>query len=188
MLDVKEPLVIVFADSANLHNNAREIYNGHFNYVALLKLCATFGKVVEKYAYVPNDGFGQNLITSLGVKGFDVVCKDVEVFNNTKPNGDGQTRKTGNFDVEIAVDMMVQYKNYDVICLASSDGDFVYLIKMIRRLEIEERRKNPRIFHILGFKPSAKFSRLNDANVVVTQLNSNFVLDVPGKGLIAKRH
>lgn len=183
--------VAIFADSANLHSKAMELGRGHFNYDLLIRRCGDFGKVVRMFAYVPNDGFGDGLIKVLNLKGFEVNSKEIDVFIKKDANGRETQRRKGNFDVEIAVDLITEYSNFDTICLITSDGDFSYALKTIRNLErdeilIKRKRKEPRIFHILGFQVSTKFLRMNDSNTIITELGKEFILNVPGKIFTAR--
>lgn len=70
--------------------------------------------------YVPSN---QDLYSFLQKAGY------VLVFKPTLPDKDGNVK--GNVDVDLALQAMIDYKNYDKGVIVSSDGDFYSLVKYL---------------------------------------------------------
>lgn len=62
---------------------------------------------------------------------FEIVSKRVKYIPD-KNYSTGYIKKC-NLDIEIAVDLMKEYKNYDTVILFSGDGDFAYLCDYLHK-------------------------------------------------------
>ncbi len=63
--------------------------------------------------------------------GFEIITKPVKyIVNHDYKTG---YVKKGNFDVEMAVDIIKEKDNYDTLILFSGDGDFAYVLKYIHK-------------------------------------------------------
>ncbi len=71
----------------------------------------------------------QPLVDYLKYNHFQCVTKEMKVYHNE----DGNTKRKGNMDMEIARDMMVMARHYKHISLFSGDGDFCCIIDHIQR-------------------------------------------------------
>jgi uncharacterized LabA/DUF88 family protein len=122
----------VFVDAQNLYYAAKEEFKGKLDYKALLdKIVKGSGKeerfLAGAYAYlVENPDKDQtkfkNLLESLG---FQVKFR--ELLERT----DGS--KKGNWDLGLTIDILQTISRFDVVIIVSGDGDFVDLIKYLKR-------------------------------------------------------
>jgi len=100
------------------------------NYRALYEFCSRGKLLLRANAYVVIDPTNversQGFITALRKFGFKVITKSLQRFI------DGNVK--ANMDIELAVDMIVQSQNLDILILVSGDGDFVRLVNAIQNM------------------------------------------------------
>ncbi len=176
-MDPNGQKVAIFVDSSNVYHGARAIFSGHFDYFKLIEYCQKLGQIVFQKAYVVDDSYTAKFINVLKKINFEISQKTLKVFVNSNRKGTF-IRSKGNFDVEITTDLLLAFKKFDIICLVTSDGDFSYVIEKIREIEKNEivsgQRKKPIIFYIMGFQLSSDYRNLNDTNVILITLTSEF--------------
>jgi len=122
----------VFVDAQNLYYAAKEEFKGKLDYKALLdKIVKGSGKedrfLAGAYAYlVENPEKDQtkfkNLLENLG---FQVK------FRELLERSDGSRK--GNWDLGLTIDILQNISRFDVVIIVSGDGDFVDLIKYLKR-------------------------------------------------------
>jgi uncharacterized LabA/DUF88 family protein len=123
----------VFVDVQNMFYAARNKFNGRLDYQALLKTVVRGRKLVKASAYIIQtpDIDQSNFILLLEHCGYEVHSK----YLRTRYDGSAK----GDWDMEIAIDIISMIGQLDVVILVSGDGDFVALVKMVQRhgLEVE---------------------------------------------------
>jgi uncharacterized LabA/DUF88 family protein/archaellum component FlaC len=123
----------VFVDVQNMFYAARNKFNGRLDYQALLKTVVRGRKLVKANAYIIQtpDIDQSNFILLLEHCGYEVHSK----YLRTRYDGSAK----GDWDMEIAIDIISMIGQLDVVILVSGDGDFVALVKMVQRhgLEVE---------------------------------------------------
>jgi len=122
----------VFVDAQNLYYTAKEEFRGKLDYKALLdRIVKGSGKeerfLAGAYVYlVENPEKDQtkfkNLLESLG---FQVKFRELL----ERPDGS----KKGNWDLGLTIDILQTISRFDVVVIVSGDGDFVDLIKFLKR-------------------------------------------------------
>ena len=123
----------VFVDVQNMFYAARNKFNGRLDYQALLKTVVRGRRLVKAGAYIIQtpDIDQSNFILLLEHCGYEVHSK----YLRTRYDGSAK----GDWDMEIAIDIISMIGQLDVVILVSGDGDFVALVKMVQRhgLEVE---------------------------------------------------
>jgi uncharacterized LabA/DUF88 family protein len=123
----------VFVDVQNMFYAARNKFNGRLDYQALLKTVVRGRKLTKANAYIIQtpDIDQSNFILLLEHCGYEVHSK----YLRTRYDGSAK----GDWDMEIAIDIISMIGQLDVVILVSGDGDFVALVKMVQRhgLEVE---------------------------------------------------
>ena len=123
--------VLVFLDFANIDAGGRPF--GRMHYGALLEYLSEGRFLVEAYAYVPIDPrrpeARQALVRHLQENGWMVYQKMGKIA------GDGYK---SNVDVEMCIDIMrsAQQIRPDILVLCSGDGDFLPIVRELRRMGI----------------------------------------------------
>jgi len=116
----------LYVDAANLYRKDGPSIN-----YRVLKECITSGReLLRSNAYVTVDPENpkpvKGFISALRDIGFKVIEKE------WTRSSDGRVK--ANMDMELAVDMLTQAENLDVIVLASGDSDFVRLVRAVQNL------------------------------------------------------
>lgn len=127
-----EQRVALFVDTQNLYHSARENYGSNVDYHTLLSAAARDRRLVSATAYaVERDGdstaFG--FITKLNSLGYRVNRRKLRVH---RADDQGRTLLEGDWDMGIAADIVRAWHSFDVLVLASGDGDFVPLVKLVQ--------------------------------------------------------
>ena len=120
--------VSIFVDVQNIYYTTKQQFNCNFDYNKFWKTITHDREVVTAIAYTTNRGDPkqiqfQNILRAIG---FEVKLKPFI------SRADGSSK--GDWDVGITIDIMENADKADIIVLASGDGDFDILIKIIRDL------------------------------------------------------
>ncbi|MFH1192198.1 MAG: NYN domain-containing protein [bacterium] len=106
----------------------------------LIKYCS-YGKKYLRRFYFGSD-FGKNekssittmwsamILNKARMNSFEVVSKRVKYIHDKNYKA-GFVKKC-NFDIEMAVDMIKESKNYDIVILFSGDGDMNYVLEYLK--------------------------------------------------------
>lgn len=122
----------VFVDAQNLYYAAKEEFKGKLDYKALLdKIVKGSGKedrfLAGAYAYlVENPEKDQTKFKNL-LESFGFQVK----FRELLERSDGS--KKGNWDLGLTIDIIQTISRFDVVIIVSGDGDFVDLIKYLKK-------------------------------------------------------
>lgn len=127
----------VFIDIQNLYHSAKNIYGSRVNYKELLKNLVGSRQLIRALAYVvKSDTPAEATISkitgrseasffeALEKSGIELRVKDLLVFSGGAKKAD--------WDVGLAVDAIRLASSFDVIILATGDGDFVPLIEYLK--------------------------------------------------------
>ena len=121
----EEHRVGVFVDVQNMYYAARQ-FQARLNFEKLLQ--ATVGKrrLIKAIAYVvrSREIDQSTFVTMLQQRNFEVKQKELRV------RADGSTK--GDWDMEMAIDIIRLAEQLDVVVLVSGDGDFVALVNLIK--------------------------------------------------------
>ncbi|HEX6852067.1 MAG TPA: NYN domain-containing protein [Candidatus Polarisedimenticolaceae bacterium] len=155
----------VFVDVQNMYYAARQL-KGKLDFDALLAAAVLDRRLIQATAYVvetkeiDQSGF----IAMLEQRAIEVRRKALQV------RADGSTK--GDWDMEIALDILDMAPKLDVVALVSGDGDFTALVKRVKGL-------GPKV-EVLAF-PRATAKSLIEAADRYTPLDRRFMIrsDLP---------
>ena len=139
--------VALFVDTQNLYHSARENYGSNVDYQTLLSVAARGRQMVSATAYAverEGDSTAFGFITKLDSLGYRVNRRKLRVH---RADDQGRTLLEGDWDMGIAADIVRAWDSFDVLALASGDGDFVPLVKLV-----QERGKR---VEVLAFRQTA---------------------------------
>ncbi len=128
MVDIhKAQRVGIFVDVQNLYYSARNIYNAHVNFKAIMQDALKGRTLVRALAYVirTEEVNKEKFFEALTHIGFEVRGKDIQVFYGGAKKGD--------WDIGIAMDCIELAPRLDTIIIVSGDGDFVPLVEHLKR-------------------------------------------------------
>ena len=117
----------VFIDVQNVYYGARKL-KGKLDFDALMESAVVGRRLIQSTAYVveskeiDQSGF----IARLQQKAIEVRRKPLRV------RADGSSK--GDWDMELALDILDAAANLDVVVLVSGDGDFTSLVKRVKRI------------------------------------------------------
>jgi uncharacterized LabA/DUF88 family protein len=122
-----EPRVGLFVDVQNMFYAARKRFNGKLNYQELISFTLRGRKMAKAVAYIIQtpDVDQTQFIALLERCGYKVRSKEL------KTRLDGSAK--GDWDMDIAMDIISSIQQLDVVILVSGDGDFVPLVKMLKK-------------------------------------------------------
>lgn len=122
--------VALFVDTQNLYYAARDGHGAHVDYARLLQVASRGRPVRQASAYVvERDGerSAYAFVTKLSALGFRVRRRTVRVH---RVDDEGRTVMEGDWDMQIAADVVRALDHVDVIVVASGDGDFVPIVHL----------------------------------------------------------
>lgn len=126
MIKHKDQRVAVFVDAQNMYHSAKNLYNAHVNFSAVLKQAVSGRVLVRALAYgITSPGADEaKFLDALSKQGFELRTKDLQIF----PGG----AKKGDWDVGMAVDAIKIAEKVDVVVLVTGDGDFIPLVHYLQ--------------------------------------------------------
>ncbi|MEX2535687.1 MAG: NYN domain-containing protein [Trueperaceae bacterium] len=141
-----EQRVGLFVDTQNLYYAARDNFDRHVDYQSLLQIALRGRRLAHATSYVverEGDSSAHGFITKLSVLGYRVRRRKVRIH---RQDDEGRTVMEGDWDMGIVADIVRSLDRFDVLALASGDGDFVPILKLAqeRGLRVE----------VLAFKES----------------------------------
>ena len=126
-LNKKKPKVGIFVDVQNVFYGAKEKYGAKLDYQKLFNEALRERTLFKAICYVvKSDEIKKNdFIKFLKQIGYEVKTKDL------KTRMDGSQK--GDWDLGIAIDIIMQAEKMDVIVLVSGDGDFIDLLRLVQQ-------------------------------------------------------
>jgi len=119
--------IAIFVDVQNIYYTTRQAYGRQFNYRKLWQQIAGQGEIVLATAYAIHRG-------DEGQLKFQDALRHIGFTIKLKPyiqRSDGSAK--GDWDVGIAIDVLDQAKEVDIVVLLSGDGDFDLLLDKIKK-------------------------------------------------------
>lgn len=117
----------VFIDVQNMYYSARQL-KGKLDFDALLQACVLDRRLIQASAYVVES-------KEIDQSGFIAMLQQraIEVRRKTlKVRSDGSMK--GDWDMEMALDILDMAPKLDVVVLVSGDGDFTSLVKRVKSM------------------------------------------------------
>ncbi|MBU0597742.1 NYN domain-containing protein [Patescibacteria group bacterium] len=126
MIKHKDQRVGVFIDVQNLYYSAKNLYKSKVNFAEVLKTAVSGRQLIRAIAYVikAQNLDEQKFFEALDKQGFEVKMKDLQVFYGG--------HKKGDWDVGVAIDVIRMSSKFDVVVLATGDGDFIPLLEYLQ--------------------------------------------------------
>ncbi len=123
----KQMRVGVFVDVQNMFYAAKKLDGARLNYEAMMDTIVAGRRLIKAVAYIveSSDIDQSGFISVLEKKGYQVRRKELKSF------GDGTAK--GDWDMGMAIDMIEIANQLDVVALVSGDGDFVSLVRLIKK-------------------------------------------------------
>lgn len=122
----KDQRVGIFIDVGNMYHSAKSIYNSKVNFYEIVKSAVAGRKLIRAIAYaasaqIPEEG---PFFDALKKSGIEVKLKELQTFVSGV--------KKGNWDVGMAVDIIMMAPKLDTVVLVSGDGDFKELLHYVK--------------------------------------------------------
>jgi uncharacterized LabA/DUF88 family protein len=139
----------VFIDVQNMYYGARQL-KGKLDFDALLEGAVRDRRLIQATAYVVES-------KEIDQSGFIAILQQraIEVRRKTlQVRADGSMK--GDWDMELALDILDAAQGLDIVVLVSGDGDFTSLVKRVKRM-------GPRV-EVLGFPRNTAKSLLEAAD------------------------
>jgi uncharacterized LabA/DUF88 family protein/DNA-binding transcriptional ArsR family regulator len=117
----------IFIDVQNMYYSARQL-KGKLDFDALLSACVLDRRLIQASAYVVES-------KEIDQSGFIAMLQQraIEVRRKTlKVRADGSMK--GDWDMEMALDILDMAPKLDVVVLVSGDGDFTSLVKRVKAI------------------------------------------------------
>ena len=117
----------VFIDTQNLYHSAKNLYKARVNFGNIVKDAVGNRRLVRALAYVitTESGEEKNFFEALAKVGIETKTKDLQIFSGGAKKAD--------WDVGLAVDVIMFAPKLDAIALVTGDGDFVPLVEYLQR-------------------------------------------------------
>ena len=126
---VTKPRAILVVDVQNLFYSVRDIYGrlARINFRRLHERCQERWQLVDAAAYVAigNPEQTRPFCQSLREAGYRAVTSQIQV--------DGKRIYETDWDVGITISVIEKLNDFDVLILASGDGDYQHLIKYLHK-------------------------------------------------------
>jgi uncharacterized LabA/DUF88 family protein len=121
----------VFIDTANLYHSAKHLYKSKVNFGAVVKEALGNRVLIRAIAYViaTEGGEEKAFFDALTKAGIETKSKDLQIFFGGAKKAD--------WDVGIAMDMVVLAPKLDVAIIVSGDGDYVPVIEYLKMQGIQ---------------------------------------------------
>lgn len=123
-----EVRVGVFVDVQNMFYAAKKLNGARLDYESMLGRILGGRRLIKAVSYiVESSEIDQSgFISVLEKKGYQVRRKELKSFFDGTAKGD--------WDMGIAIDIIEMAKSLDVVALVSGDGDFVSLVRLIKKI------------------------------------------------------
>lgn len=124
----------LFIDAANIFYSQRTL-GWRVDYEKFLAYWNFKGKVTGAYFYtavISTNKKQLSFFNALEKIGYVVIKREVKIIHDRKNK---KTLQKGNFDVKLAIDIILKTKDFDTAILASGDSDFEPLVEHLRSIK-----------------------------------------------------
>lgn len=125
--------IAIFIDAANIFYSQKTL-GWRVDYEKFLSYWGKNGKVTGAYFYTAVISTNQKQLKffkALEKIGYTVITREVKII---KDNKNKKTIQKGNFDVKLAIDIVLKEKEYDMAILASGDSDFEPVLEHLKTI------------------------------------------------------
>jgi uncharacterized LabA/DUF88 family protein len=131
MTNMAKPKAKIFIDGANVFYTQKHL-GWDIDWKKTLQLISSNLDLIETRYYTGiknNDEKMKKFLQRLREIGMKTVTKPLKLIKDRQ----GAILYKSNCDVEMAVDILLEVNNFDVLVLFSGDSDFVHLIKILQK-------------------------------------------------------
>lgn len=125
--------IAIFVDAANIFYSVRTL-GWKVDYTKFLDYWNRHGKITGVFFYTAVISTRQKQLKFYNVLrkiGFKVITREVKIIRDRKRR---KIVQKGNFDVKLAIDLVLKAKEYDIAVLASGDSDFEPAVEYLRSI------------------------------------------------------
>lgn len=126
--------IAIFIDAANIFYSQKTI-GWRVDYAKFLSYWQKHGKVTGAYFYtavISTNKKQLKFFKALERIGYAVITREVKVIHDRKNK---KRVQKGNFDVKLAIDIVLKTKEFDIAVLASGDSDFEPVVEYLRSIK-----------------------------------------------------
>lgn len=126
--------IAIFIDAANIFYSQKSL-KWRIDYEKFLLYWKNEGKVTGAYFYsalISTNKKQLKFFIALKRIGYKVITREVKVIKDSKNK---KLVQKGNFDLKLAIDIILKIKEFDIAVLASGDSDFEPVIEYLRKIK-----------------------------------------------------
>lgn len=126
--------IAIFIDAANIFYSQKTL-RWRIDYEKFLAYWSKANKISGAYFYtavVSTNKAQLGFFKALRKIGYEVIVKEVKVINDRRKK---KTIQKGNFDVKLAIDIVLKAKEFDIAILASGDSDFEPVVEYLQTIK-----------------------------------------------------
>lgn len=130
----KKKRLAIFIDAANIFYSTQTL-GWKLDYQKFLNYWKRKGKITGAYFYtaiIPTNTKQLNFYKALEKIGYDVITKELKVIKDKKNK---VIVHKGNFDVKLAIDVIIKAQEFDTAVLASGDSDFEHVVAHLKTIQ-----------------------------------------------------
>lgn len=126
--------ISIFIDAANIFYSQKTL-GWRVDYEKFLSYWRKNGKITGSYFYtavISTNKKQLQFFKALKKIGYTVITREVKVIHDKKNK---KMVQKGNFDVKLAIDIVLKAKEFDIAILASGDSDFEPVVEYLRSVK-----------------------------------------------------
>lgn len=130
----KKERISIFIDAANIFYSQKSL-GWRVDYKKFLSYWRSRGRITGVYFYtavISTKKEQLKFFEALEKIGYTVITREVKVIHDRKNK---KMVQKGNFDVKLAIDIVLRAKEFDVAILASGDSDFEPVVEYLRSVK-----------------------------------------------------
>lgn len=130
----KKERISIFIDAANIFYSQKSL-GWRVDYKKFLSYWQSQGRITGLYFYtavISTKKEQLKFFEALEKIGYTVITREVKVIHDRKNK---KMVQKGNFDVKLAIDIVLRAKEFDVAILASGDSDFEAVVEYLRSVK-----------------------------------------------------
>lgn len=131
---LKKKNIAIFIDAANIFYSTQTL-GWKLDYRKFLDYWKKQGKITGAYFYtavISNRTKQLNFYKALELIGYEVITKELKIIRDKKNK---IIVHKGNFDVKLAIDIILKAREFDTAILASGDSDFEHVIEYLQTIK-----------------------------------------------------
>jgi len=126
--------IAIFIDAANIFYSQKTL-GWRIDYEKFLVYWHKKGRISGVYFYtavISTNKRQLEFFQALGEIGYTVIKREVKIIHDKRNK---KRIQKGNFDVKLAIDLVIKAKEFDIAVLASGDSDFEPVVEYLRSIK-----------------------------------------------------